>query len=491
LRVGKKDLWDLANAIGKREAVALQELRQKELESTDAEAALGAVDYWDGMTTEKVLEQHVITNSEDLLKLQWVYLLCQQTPEVVARHPLHGLDSAAAFPLIVAMYATKAAPFSATVLAHMITLVDGYPSVLGTCGAKLLRMLLEVCVAQEVEPPVQIRTVFALCLHGGERCLDVMRRNAAILKRRICDEANRSDRSAEGSAGSVPADLLAAVMVFHDMATLAEFCEFCPPAMSLRIGYDLLPRLTRSQWRPKHFSCTIQRLVELVEANLAEASRVVGKAGISFFIKDLSRKRSNTTDIGSRIDAMEGEARQLEQSHTICRWASLSLKLLASLQRDIDEEVRKRKAIRLSQSWHVTAGTAKTSAGKELKLPGIHRSESRPALPPPDKTLSALERAKSFVVKNADLVGQKQLDIERQRGILIAQALNLLSTIRIKPKQRISSNVTSTRSDALPKPESAPKSKRDGPPSPRTPRKSERICSGRKVVQSTVSLPPL
>ena len=488
-------------------------------------------DPWASRPLSELYGCHVITDSERLLSLRWANVLALAAYEsetsslnllaarrknsvassslasssssintrgVILTHPIAMMDLVGGIHIALAMHASpKVTPKNPSALNYLLARCDGWPLKLSGCSDKHIRCLLELAVMDQI-PKQQVTSLFELCLQGSERCLDVIGRCAMQIKKNLIELSRpvvtsggieHDDGNSTNQIAFTNVDLMAAVMVFHEMATLAEFAQACPPTLALKIGYNLTPRLTRSQWRPRHFHATVTTLQQLVDQHPAEAWVVMDRVGLTFFLKELTKKRSQVSDIRAKLETLEQAEKALEVSNTHNRWALLAVKLLIKRRVEVDECIRvqrEKKSGSKQPKGRDSLPTCAPSVGKLPagglpatpaatvsatvatlpKLPSIRGAASATTAPAPSSTTETasvsqpeglgkstggivtpiegtLPPAACSVRANLQSLDEQLArirargsEIVKQRSELLSQTLQLLITVRLKPKQR-------------------------------------------------------
>ncbi|CUG86631.1 Hypothetical protein, putative, partial [Bodo saltans] len=492
-----------------------------------------------------LLRVHAVSDSEKKLSLRWLLLLHTTPVDVLpeeAQHPFStDLDLPSVARLVLCSYASKLLPvqqqqqppssLSSATSAHlpstivrsefgdssvyiaMLPRCQGWPQQIHALPDATLRSLMELCAVSNNDAEAQVRMLFDLMLHGSERCMDVVVRHATGIKASVVhvlqqqqggqhasSSAQQQQRAEDvGNAiASSPADLLAAILIFHDLVSLEEIGIACSahPTVALKVAYNLTPRLARSQWRPKHFHQTITSFASLVEEHREEAWRVIDRAGLHFFLRELSKKKNTAADVRAKIETLEASERQLEQSMTLARWGKFAKCLEQKRAMELKHVLDTRKNAKLaalksianqkpttttsstmlpittnSASPRGITTTVNTSALKQQPLKSMPTQQQPQQKPSPRTTLPKLSPRSAAVVTmdaptttlielpptsievrcaalvaaantDAEHASKKQSEIIAQRASLLSQALVMLITVRLKPKQHRSGGAT-------------------------------------------------
>jgi hypothetical protein len=358
--------------------------------------------------TEGTTTQVVISNSDDVLSLQWILLLAELSTPV---YILHEVEWSGALTLFTAMLhnATVGTASRPNTMCNLVRTLKGWPEKLSTVDEPMLVMLMDV--ACQSTSDVMVPVMHDVCIHGGERLMDIVRVRRALLLTALIDVYN-SDPS--NSTMLVTLAHLGAILVFHEVCKLDDFIT--TPSLALQIGQNLFPRLTRMQWRPKHFEGTVGRLISMCTANPVLSSTVLKTSAVDFLLKELGKKKRNHDDVRVRVDSVEADMRRLEQSNAINNW--LLLTTGAKLQ--LLEQCPGGKPVR----------AVKSTATKERMLPTLGRQASAPVDPDSDGEEDFGDRLRALMEKGL----QKRIDIATERAQHTTSILSMLLAMRLKPK---------------------------------------------------------
>ena len=119
---------------------------------------------------------------------------------------------------------------------------------------------------------------------------------------------------------------LGALLVFHDVCRLDDFAS--APSLQIRVADAITPRLTRVQWRPRHFEATVKTMIAIITARPELAWATFQSSRAEFLLKELAKKRKNNETLRVRLEQIEATAKRLQQTAAINHWAVLSAKLL-------------------------------------------------------------------------------------------------------------------------------------------------------------------
>ena len=343
---------------------------------------------------ENISSAYSLTDTDHIISLKWLHLLFSH--QIVPR-TFKELDFVAVLHLVLGSLATKSITSVPSTVFAMMESAEGWPSKLSSCTDEHIRWLIQAAMGIDNHSSL-ISVLYDLVLHGNERSLDILRSNQALVFGWIVE------LSKEAHAANPSASLLASVMLFHEMISPDELAAY--PRLALRVGYNLGPRLTRSQWKPKHFHDTVCLLIGLVESHPADAWEMVGNAGVLFFIRELNKKKTNTDEMRGKLESIEASERQLQQSCAVGNWA-----LLVALQQ---EKIKK-------SSNEARQESASATPNSGPLLPQIKNPSAEIGSAPQD-LVATLKKHKS--------------DLHQQRARNIIAVWTILMNVRLKPKQR-------------------------------------------------------
>lgn len=376
-------------------------------------------------------------NHDDILSLQWVVLLAELTPPVLL---LSEVDWNAGLILLTAIVHNAAPnmPVRPGTLCSIARNLKGWPEKLCTVEEHCLEMLLEFAFQCGAETMVLM--LHDVCIHGGERLMEPVRiRRAQILSALL--EVHTSDTAASSSTLQIALSHLGALLVFHEVCKLEDFAM--APALALLIGQNLFPRLTRMQWRPKHFEVTVSRLITMCAANPVLSSTVVKTSAVDFLLKELGKKKRSHDEVRIRVDAVEADMRRLEQSNAINNWLLLTTGAKIKLYEQ--------------QQHQATPIPVQKKGEKEKKeriLPNLStRATQREVLAPPppedsDNDEDIGERLRHLMEKGL----QKRIDIAAERAQHTTSILNMLLQMRLKVTKQPRGGVEPSAPSSIAKP---------------------------------------
>eukprot|EP01062_Namystynia_karyoxenos_P004889 TRINITY_DN11730_c0_g1_i1.p1 TRINITY_DN11730_c0_g1~~TRINITY_DN11730_c0_g1_i1.p1 ORF type:complete len:1010 (+),score=255.47 TRINITY_DN11730_c0_g1_i1:75-3032(+) len=277
------------------------------------------------------------TNTDYLVKLAWS-LLIVSCP--AGRNVWSQLDWSQALALAaLAANSLSLDPGQHSALCRMLRGLDGWPASIKECGADTIRWMIGLALADPC-PQNRILLLYDVLVNGGDPAFAAVRRQRAGVLAALFEVAEAKPSEATG-AGAQPREqdltygsMLAALLVFSDVCRLEEFAPRLH--LQLHVAHDLLPRLTRLQWRPRHFEHTLHTITVCVKSNPVAAWQVLGAERVEFLLRELSKKKRNSDDLRLKLEAIEATEKRLAQSHSINNWLVLSaaLALRRATQRD-------------------------------------------------------------------------------------------------------------------------------------------------------------
>eukprot|EP00760_Papus_ankaliazontas_P018685 PhM_4_TR17583/c0_g1_i1/m.31271 len=384
-----------------------------------------------------------LTNSDDMIALQWVFLLAEMKPAVYV-FALQNTEWDVGITLVHAML--TAVPGAADRPATLCALARSLPSWaerLSTAEEAYLTMFMDW--AFECGSDVMVPMLHDVCIHGGERLMDSLRpRRHAILQGML------EMLSADSAAHSTMLAHLGAVLVFHEACRMDDFMS--TPALAMLIGQNLFPRLTRMQWRPRHFESTVQRLSTLCSTNPVMCLSVMKTGAIDFLLRELGKKKKTNDDLRVRVDSIEVNLRRVEQTHATNNWLILATTAkLRTLEAVIAETTVSHKNNNNSTATpgrqRGTAGTTssggvKRGVGSAKKLLPTLGRQSHPVEENPagtvddddddDAELGGVTRLRRLLLKGQ----QTRTAIANEKSQLVTTLLSLLMSMRLKIKVR-------------------------------------------------------
>eukprot|EP00659_Diplonema_papillatum_P014250 gene14250-21856_t len=134
---------------------------------------------------------------------------------------------------------------------------------------------------------------------------------------------------------------LGAVLVHNDVCRLDEFSDSLH--MQMRIAREIVPRLTRMQWKPKHFEATVQVIVSCLTANPLLGWEVFQADRVDFLLKELSKKKKGRDELRLKLEGIEAAEKRLQQSYAINNWLIVSLKLKGISDPVVDKAVARKQ----------------------------------------------------------------------------------------------------------------------------------------------------
>eukprot|EP00667_Euglena_gracilis_P015315 EG_transcript_15926 len=152
------------------------------------------------------------------------------------------------------------------------------PARLKDCPAEVIQWLVDLTL-MDSNPWNQILLIYDLLVNGGEAATENIKQQKAVIV-----ESLFAASASDSGQGITYASMLGALLVFQDCFKLGDFSQ--NKLLELSIASDLLPRLTRQQWKPKHFEQTINAMVASIKRDTDTAWRVMGGKATAFLIKE-------------------------------------------------------------------------------------------------------------------------------------------------------------------------------------------------------------
>ena len=126
------------------------------------------------------------------------------------------------------------------------------------------------------------------------------------------------------------------------------------PTLQLRISSGLLPRLTKLQWRPRHFEATVSAIISLVKQHSKECWNTFSEDRVEFLLKELSKKRKHNEELRLKLEVVEATEKRLLQSYVTNNWLLLASKLKKS-KVNIERAYNKRSEIQKERCANLAA----------------------------------------------------------------------------------------------------------------------------------------
>eukprot|EP00759_Apiculatamorpha_spiralis_P059049 PhF_6_TR963/c0_g1_i3/m.1830 len=390
-------------------------------------------------STELPTIPKITVYGDDTLSLQWIATIAEMTPPVFL---LSELDWNMGLSMFMAMTQSGAISVSlrANTLCQLALSLKGWPDMLNSVDEGTLLMFMDIGFQGSAENMVTV--LHDACIHGGERLMEAVRMKRSALMGAIF-ELYQQDPSHTTNVTTLAH--LGAVLVFHEVCKMDDF--LATQTLALLIGQNLFPRLTRMQWRPKHFENTVSRLITMCTANPVLSSTVLKTSAADFLLKELGRKKRNNEDIRIKVDTIEADLRRLEQSNAINNWvllttgiklqqtaASAITNMMLPLQGGSSSPPDSMKPIKQTSAGSVKKGSK--IVAKERILPTLGKqpvpTTSENSDDDSDDDCDFGERLRQLLQKGI----QKRTDIASERATHIVTILNMLLAMRLKAKPR-------------------------------------------------------
>ena len=470
-----------------------------------------------------------ISNEDHVVALRWIVALFESTANVNA---LAKLDFVAAEHLVLVLFNMKdSIQTTPDTLIAMLQGTEGWPAKLMACPDDHVTLLLDMGLAAE-SPQAKVAFLYELCLNSGERCMVHLEPSKEQLAKAILLTSALSQ--CDHTFSSINADRLAAVLVFHSIIAVTDIDA--DSGLVLRVALQLIPRLTRSQWRPRHFHDTVSALIDVIEANAVLAGTVLGSQCVLTLTKELAKKKNISDDIRSKLEAVEASERQLQQSSALNNWTLLAAKLrsgnddpvsIGPFTPERNEAPHNPRSEVLNKARNETnESSEKTPVKKQppsaTKLPSlsppkrqqtvpqIGRSPVKaegPAIPSSSDvpqplglhTRSTGERRGTPDTPTGTLsmsqwvskAGNKKDDLRRQRAANIVTALTTLMAMRLKPKAQPPPPRTKQGSGSLKSVSTPGRGERRSTPSAPPPPVATAANTSLNTSSGSVNLPPI
>eukprot|EP01065_Artemidia_motanka_P014923 TRINITY_DN1879_c0_g1_i1.p1 TRINITY_DN1879_c0_g1~~TRINITY_DN1879_c0_g1_i1.p1 ORF type:complete len:881 (+),score=298.57 TRINITY_DN1879_c0_g1_i1:249-2891(+) len=305
-----------------------------------------------GLVSQSLLRHHSGTggslcdlrtsNTDFWVKLGWCLLVGASTS---GKNVLASLEWSVALPLVVcASNSLTLDQQQQNALCRTLRGLHGWPGSIKECEPDTIRWMVGVALADAC-PQSKILLLYDLLVNGSDSAFSVVRRQRSAVLAALFDAA--SPQPQDLTYGS----MLGALLVFNDVCRLDDLQQ--KPRLQLHVAHDLLPRLTRLQWRPRLFEQTLNTICGVVKANPALAWDILGAERVDFLLRELSKKKKNSDDLRLKLESIQASEKRLAQSNAINNWLLLSSASgLRTAQRDrrsstaLARAVRRREEIR-------------------------------------------------------------------------------------------------------------------------------------------------
>jgi|UniRef100_A0A7S4GDX8 hypothetical protein len=258
------------------------------------------------------------TNPEFVVQLKWIVLLMDYPNHL---NILEKLDWSVAVHLIILIVNSipDILKTRITLVCRLLRGLEGWPGRLKECSGDVIQWLIDLTL-MDSNPWNQILLIYDLLVNGGEAAVENIKKQKSI----VVDSLFAASVSDSGP-GITYASMLGALLVFQDCFKLNDFGH--NKLLEMSVASDLLPRLTRQQWKPKHFEHTINCMMASIQKDPAKAWQIMGSKAVGFLIKELSKKKKNCEDLRVRLENCEATEKRLEAANSTTNWALLYLKM--------------------------------------------------------------------------------------------------------------------------------------------------------------------
>eukprot|EP01012_Entosiphon_sulcatum_P011667 TRINITY_DN1715_c0_g1_i1.p1 TRINITY_DN1715_c0_g1~~TRINITY_DN1715_c0_g1_i1.p1 ORF type:complete len:876 (+),score=136.43 TRINITY_DN1715_c0_g1_i1:50-2677(+) len=329
------------------------------------------------------------TNGDMIVQLKWVLLVMDYPHHLNVLEKLEW-EFGVAIVVLLINSVPEVSRERITLVCRLLRGMNGWPNNLKVASDTLLRWMIEL-VAQDTNPWNQILLVYDLLVNGRDVAIEAIKRKKSVIITSLF-AATASD----SGQGVTYASMLGALLVFHDCCKLSEFAA--NPLLQLSIANDLLPRLTRQQWKPKHFEQTVGAIIQaVVKADVGAAWGVMRSRGVAFLLKELSKKKKNSEELRDKLDAIDTAERKWQATNATVNWALFYVKSQIAC---------------LSKKSEIESRRAASEDGRRYTQEALHSLQSLAQRIEKKKNLIHGERVANFIT-----------------------ALHTLLGVRLKPKQ--------------------------------------------------------
>jgi hypothetical protein len=415
-----------------------------------------------GMDPVALSLSYATKNSEFVAALQWVTALASAVQPPV--NALKALEFTGMLHLAFCMNDSSEIDATPDGVMGIVRSNGGWPASLAHCPGDVLVKLLSIGLRHD-DPAQRVQTWFDVAWHGGERGLEYFRQPeiAPILLSSLLALAPPPEKDGalvlyRSRTNDQSLDLLCALLVNHDCLPL-DTLKANPP-LALVVAFNLLPRLIRTQWRPRHFDATVTTIIELVQQHPVLAWRTIQTAGALFLLRELSRKKRNAEDLRLKLGSLEAVERRQQQTNAINNWALLTSRILHRSSAGLRATTAEAAAVSKAQQTHQQAQHGPPPPAKGSRFPAVSTAArpsprganggagSKPGTntavspaPQKDAPLRAnglqrrLDQLCTMYCDRASRCASRRDELHAERAGTILTALQALLALRLKPKQ--------------------------------------------------------
>eukprot|EP01059_Diplonema_ambulator_P017555 TRINITY_DN2956_c0_g4_i1.p1 TRINITY_DN2956_c0_g4~~TRINITY_DN2956_c0_g4_i1.p1 ORF type:complete len:803 (+),score=217.31 TRINITY_DN2956_c0_g4_i1:240-2411(+) len=260
---------------------------------------------------------HKTNNTDHLVKMKFLYIVLD-SPR--ALNVLSEYQWSHAFPIVCAAFTClPATPDHATLAIRQLRGLDGWPCNVKGCPVEVVKWMVSLGMTEGVSAQQRTLLLYDILVSAGEVVMLSYKKNKDVVLKAILESAGMGPRDMTYAA------MLGSILVFNEISKIEEFSR--DQMLQMHIANALLPRLTRFQWRPKHFEATLKSIIGLL-SNAPLAGWGVFKADrIEFLLKELCKKKKNCSELRVKLETLEATEKRLQQSYAINSWLILATKL--------------------------------------------------------------------------------------------------------------------------------------------------------------------
>eukprot|EP01060_Flectonema_neradi_P029056 TRINITY_DN3934_c0_g1_i3.p1 TRINITY_DN3934_c0_g1~~TRINITY_DN3934_c0_g1_i3.p1 ORF type:complete len:813 (+),score=151.85 TRINITY_DN3934_c0_g1_i3:157-2439(+) len=288
---------------------------------------------------------HKTTNTDYLVKLQWCYII-RDSPSSI--YILSKLPWDLGFPSIVSLISSLPAnSHRSNTTCSMLRKLDGWPANIKNCDVAAVEWMIDLaisCTCQKQKVLLLYDVVVSYCGNAATQYIKKYKTSVVAL---LVEASTASKQDLETYSSA-----LGSLFVHHDICKLEDLSA--SPLLQLRIGSGLLPRLTKLQWRPRHFESTVSTIIDLVNQHPDISWTTFDESRIEFLFKELSKKRKNNEDLRLKLEVVESTEKRLLQSYAINSWLLLASKLKKS-KPNIERAINKKAEIQKERSANLAS----------------------------------------------------------------------------------------------------------------------------------------
>eukprot|EP00906_Rhabdomonas_costata_P035345 RCo049656 len=262
------------------------------------------------------------SNGDYLCTLRWVLLLMDYPTHLNILEKLPW-DTAIHVVVLILNSIPDEAKARMTFVCRLLRGLRGWPHDLHDPAAsppEVLQWLVELTLL-DPNPWNTLLLLYDILVFGGEAGSLPIKAN----RDKVVAVLREAAVAPDAAQGVTYASMLGALLVFQDCCRLGDYSA--NPRLQLSVAFDLFPRLTRQQWRPRHFEQTMQEMLQCIRKAPEVAWEAMGAKAVEFLVKELSKKKKNSEMLRVKLEDIEATEKRLQAAVGTVNWALMYLKL--------------------------------------------------------------------------------------------------------------------------------------------------------------------